>query len=104
MLVGPQGGSEILVSGVGPDTGTTSAAGLTLNFDDSASSMLANGTTLPANTAVLTKPVDYPQPALTLFLLLPRPDRTGPQGLVGRAPSATSSMAPIPTARGASTS
>ena len=87
MLVGPQGGSEILVSGVGPDTGTTSAAGLTLNFDDSASSMLANGTTLPANTAVLTKPVDYSSAAGTDTF--PSPAPAGPYGTPGTRGSST---------------
>ena len=59
LLVGPAGGSEILLSGVGPDTGTTSATGLTLNVDDAASSALAESAVLPTNTSVITKPVDY---------------------------------------------
>ena len=60
LFVGPQGGSEILLSGVGPSYGENEAPpGLTLNVDDSAASALAESATLPTNSAALTKPVDY---------------------------------------------
>jgi subtilisin-like proprotein convertase family protein len=77
MLVGPQGGLEIVLSGVGSSTGTTSATGLTLNIDDSSTTALGESAVLPTNTTVLTKPVDYTGVDSDAF---PAPAPSGPYG------------------------
>jgi subtilisin-like proprotein convertase family protein len=102
MLVGPQGGSEILLSGVGPNTGTPSATGLTLNIDDSAKTPLAESATLPTNTSVLTEPVDYagvdtdtfpsPAPSAPYGTPAPRGSRTLGDEFNGTNPNGTWSL------------
>ena len=77
LLVGPQGGSEVLLSNVGPSTGTTSATNATLTFDDSAASALPENSTLPSGSTTLTKPVDYTGIDSDTF---PTPAPAGPYG------------------------
>ncbi len=85
LLVGPQGGSEILLSNVGPSTGTTSATNTTLTFDDSTSFTLPENSTFPSNSTVVTKPVDY-----TGNDTFPSPAPAGPYGTP--APRGTSTL------------
>ena len=85
LLVGPGGSSEILLSNVGPNTGTTSATNTTLTFDDSATSGLPENSTLPSNSTVVTKPVDY-----TGADSFPSPAPSGPYGTP--APRGTSTL------------
>ncbi len=107
LLVGPQGGSEVLLANVGPSTGTTSATGTTVTVDDSASSTLPENSTLPSNSSVVTKPVDYsgadsfPRPRPVAPTGRPRPKApplsgTSSMGLALTGPGAymSSPMAP----------
>ena len=90
LLVGPTGGSEVLLSGVGPNTGTTSATNTTLTFDDSATSTVPESSMLPSNSTVLTKPVDYAGVDLDTF---PSPAPSGPYGTP--APRGTSTLGDV---------
>ena len=60
LLVGPQGQSIVLLSNVGPSTGTQNASNVTLTFSDAAASAIPKNTPLgSAGSSVTTKPVDY---------------------------------------------
>ena len=78
LLVGPQGQSIVLLSNVGPSTGTQNASNVTLTFSDAAASAIPQNTPLgSAGSSVTTKPVDYAGTDTGTF---PSPAPGGPYG------------------------
>ncbi len=87
LLVGPQGQSIVLLSNVGPSTGTHNASNVTLTFSDAAASRIPQTTALGSpGSSVTTKPVDYPGTDTDTF---PTPAPSGPYGQPAPNGSAT---------------
>ena len=103
LLVGPQGQSIVLLSNVGPSTGTQNASNVTLTFSDAAASTIPQSTPLgSAGSSVTTKPVDYSGRTRISSPPRRRAVPTGTRPLRAAPRSAAPSTGPTRTAHGAS--